>query len=371
MPIGVDGQYYLSFSLDGVVDDFILESDLVSFQCLEEAGNYLPTFRLVFYLRNSKISSYLTERNLIKLSMGFDLNNTFDSKLMIVRRDRVRIDGYTFKISLDLVYYCPDFSSNYFVGVSNVMSGVARIRDIVSQFFELDSDLDDSNDFQSWVQHNQTNQQHVQDVWLRSYVLGSAVAVGITMSGVYVIADVISRLKGSDVKFTLTNVDDGSGVVYQGGISESMASAWNNRLGGYGMDMALYDIDFAMDSSLGVKLDSVVTLGNLPRNEGIKSKRTLPVWINDNVHSHYQDAYFINLNTLRSISTVQIELTVPNYYFDVRVLDVVSVLNYVGGSSLDDVLSGRYLVAKVERLLLGKTFSTRLTLCRESDGFGH
>lgn len=371
MPIGVEGQYYLSFSLDGIEDDFILESDLVSFQCLEEAGNYLPTFRLVFYLRNSSISSYFTERNLISLSMGFDLNNTFESKLMIVRRDRVRVDGYTFKVSLDLVYYCPDFSLNYFVGISSVMSGVARIKELASRYFEVDSDVDDSDDFQAWVQHNQTDQQHIFDVWLRSYLKGSAIAVGLTMGGVYVVADVIARFKKANASFVLTNVDDGSGLIFQGGVSESTSSVWNNRLGGYGVDLALYDIDFAQDSVYKIKSDNIVTLGSLHRNEDIDVRRTLPLWINDNVHSHYQDSYYLNISTLQSVSTVQIEVTVPNYYFGVRVLDIISLMNYVEDSVLDDALSGRYLVLKVERLLLGKTFSTRLTLCRESDGFGH
>ena len=84
----VDNQYLVSFSLEGttVLKDFIEEEDLLKFTIIEEAGNVLPSFELIFKLRKSSIISYLNEGNVVKFQFGVDKRKMSDCPLA----DRVR-----------------------------------------------------------------------------------------------------------------------------------------------------------------------------------------------------------------------------------------------------------------------------------------
>ena len=85
--IGVEGNYILQFSVTGHkrLKDFIEENDLITFKLIEEAGNLLPIYELIFYTNDEEIFQVLHEGNDLDCLMGKGKNEAISCKLTVTK----------------------------------------------------------------------------------------------------------------------------------------------------------------------------------------------------------------------------------------------------------------------------------------------
>ena len=109
--IGVDGQYVLTFNI-GDFQDAIDQNNLSSFKLIEEAGNVLPMFEVLFTTYNEHLVETLNEGNPLSVSIGRTTESMKEASLVILNADRGRMGDGSFGVKITGFFDAMDYLTN-------------------------------------------------------------------------------------------------------------------------------------------------------------------------------------------------------------------------------------------------------------------
>lgn len=378
MPIGIEGQYLFQFD---VADkkDFIVTEDLIKFEVIEEAGNILPTFTLIFLSTDSKLLRILHEGNSLNVSFGKDRKNLIKIKLNITKhRSRKKGDSKREYYLTGLLFNLK-FNNKPNLLISDKMSGVEVILNTAKKHFgKIDTNIKTSNDSQYWIQPNISDKMFINNLWLHSYVPNSFLGVGISMDGTFILRDILKMIKDYQSK----NIDmekykyrflgtpkNKNDMIYHGDYTLDTEYGFINYWHGYKKNKVIYDLDEGTLQTISEEIRPMISLtSTLIRNIEIEKRYSDVGYQNENVHKNYWKAYLRNVSSLAIFSSTKLEFSFDTAYVDIKILDLIMFQE----PELDqkqlsgDQLSGQYLVSKVSRTLSGGTMVTNVLACREA-----
>jgi hypothetical protein len=369
--IGVAGSYGLYFNLADE-KNFIEERDLQSFTIIEKAGNVLPVFELNFSTIRDDIFRKLHEGNVLQLSYGKGDGEVYNSTLRATSVRSPKSGEGKRNIRAVGIYSTVGYINNDSISISAPMSGMERIKAVASKYFKFESNVAKSQDSQRWIQYNQSDRNHVLDVWLHCDMGKSFPAVGITSDGKFIFKDIKTELK-NEPKWNFVPVITKAGskdIVYDADPLFEFDTGFINNWVGYGREKTIYDVEAGTTSTILETPETILSLSkSAPRAKEV-TKRAGPVgFINDNVHDNYQSSNHFNLTSLASFGTTRVTLSFRNRFLPVKVLDLVRFkegdINSQGKESAES-MSGLYFISKVSRTVANKQFTTVVELCKES-----
>lgn len=367
--IGVDGQYLFIFTLADK-DDFIQEDALETFLLVEEAGNVLPTFELIFTTKDEKILRYINEGNKLKVSFGRSKDDLLDGEFSISSSIVSRQGSSKYRITLKGLYAALPYVAVGRKTIYSGLSGIEVINQIAGTYFTRDFSINSSSDSQNWVQHNIPDKKFVNDVWMHSYIPNSFIGVGISSDGRFILKD-MKALVSQDSKFRFTTkVSSDKDIYYDGDYFVQSSSGFVNHWLGYGRQKHVYNIEDGTESDILENSQTLLALSRtLSRTSSISKRIAEAGLLSDNVHGNYWKAFLTNLQYLALFSSCQLSLSFHNRFEGIKVLDLVMFNEEeLEQDQATEHYSGKYFVSKVARSISNRQFATTIQLCRESFG---
>ena len=374
--IGKEGQYYLLLNF-GDERDSMLENDFLSFVYIEEAGNVLPMFELFFQTGgySEAILRSLNEGSVLKATIGESFKregnrnqpDPISAELVMSKLESLRSASGQRVIMLrgflNVLGYLEESRIRIFPksNPSDVVSSV------VSGFFE--SDIDDFDGIQNWVQYSITDKKFVNELWMHSDAGESSPVVGITSEGVFKMKN-LAELAGKEPRWIFGGSKGKNALKYLGDYTVSNSSGVMNTWYGYEREKLVNFLETGQSDNSSVSSpppelalsDSRIVSGDLGR------RRDSVGYLTDNHHDKFFSSNQKNLQILTTTSTYKVKLTVPDLFFDVGVLDTVFFrdTNVSDNSKADDNFTGKYLVSKVSRTISKGSINSYLEIVRES-----
>jgi hypothetical protein len=368
--IGIKSQYLLGFSI-GPLNDFIGRGDLIKCVVVEDAGNTLPRFDLIFVAHNDDILTYANEGNRLNISIGVDEDNLQNIPLVILRKNigkygdgrrRVRLVG-----CLDALEYI----NNTKLSISSNKSGVAVVKDIVGNYFTIDSNIPNSSDSQNWIQYNIPDREFVNKTYMHSWLPNSFLATAITSDNIFRIRDMRKTIAGDyDWRFGFKREDEIRDIQYGTYFPVDTHSGFFNNIASYGKDRLVNELEAGTSDIQFENIDRYIALqGDLDRNRNIDRKFTEARFTNANVHSNYWRAFDRNRQYQLAYSSYKLSLTFGHVYKPIKPLDIAMFTDESIGEDNKSTVehhSGRYIITKVARNIADSSFSTVIEMTRES-----
>jgi hypothetical protein len=369
--INLSGQYSLVFSVAGF-DDFLTELDLQYLKVVEEAGNILPTFEIVFTLLDKNILKYLNEGNPFYISFGEDGSNLTTSSFRIMGKNLNKLGQGKYIVRLMGVYNAFPYYTDCKIQITDKVSGIKVIQDVASQHFStVDSNIANSQDNQAWIQHNTPDRVFVNEVWMHSHIANSFPAIGITSQGIFVLRDV-RKLSVGDYTWKFVSayddITDPKEILIDPAYSMESMTGLVNAWVGYGKEKNLWDVDKSVASVDKPALTPMLASSSALDRLTIAGKRAAEFnLINENVDSHYWTAYQNNLAYLTVFGCTGMLISFTKRFANVKVLDLVNLRDPdIDLAQSGELYSGSYLVSKVVRIVENKIPVTMVELNRES-----
>jgi len=376
MPIQVQGQYYLQFSVQDKTD-FILEGDLVHFAFGERSGNALPVFEMVFYTGDDDILRYLTEMNDFQVTFGSDIDNAVDVSLVIITKETLKSGIDRRLIYLDGFLSMLPYTTNRKVSLSDPLTGVEAIKSVSDNYFTWSptSNLEISTDEPMvWAQSNVSDRNYVSLIAAHVWLPDSFFACSISSFSEFIARDMKLAAAQPPAWIFDPQSNDPNSFTYDPPYNHKDNSGVINSWLGRGQITKVFDVDAGGDSDEDVEMDSVASLANASGavvRAGLLPQVTPPRIITENVHPDYWNAYYQNLNSNASASILATHCSVTGVFFPIRVLDVVLFREYEmsdDGNQIEpsEAMSGLYYVSKVTRVIRERRLTTHLMLTREA-----
>lgn len=370
--IRTTGQYVFRFSLSGY-EDFIDEGNISNFVIIEEAGNVLPTFQLLFKSNDETMTKLINEGVEIQLQFGKE-NPDLQAVLTPTKIKLGRVgDGYR-EVNIIGLYSAKKYIIEPRLRISSSVSGVEAISTVVNTYFRTNFNITSSSDSQKWIQYNITDKKFVNDIWLHSYIPNSFILIGITSDGAFILKDMRTIVQnylssGPDWKFTANVVDD-KDIPYSGDYTIENNTGFLNYFAGYGKTKLKYNFELGTSESIIPEaFKYLVSSNNLNRSNDIGSRFTGIVGNSDNVHSYYQLAMLNNITNLAILSSLKVIVSFTNVFKTIKILDLVMLKDAAIGTNTvqrsSETTSGLYIITKVSRQLQGRRFMTTVEMCRE------
>lgn len=378
MPIGVKGQYTLKFSVAGndKLKDFIKEPDLITFKLIEEAGNLLPIYELVFYSSSEDIFNVLHEGNDLDCTMGKDDNDKFTCKLTITTSTSSKSGVEKRVIRVTGLYSVLSYVTNSKMFISDNKSAVEVLTDKAIESFgskNIISNIEKSHDKQRWIQPNSSDKTFLNELWLHANLPNSFLAIGVSSDGKFIIKDMLKDIQGDDKTLmwrfvTDSNYKDKRDIVYNGDAVIETNTGFVNSWMGYGRELYAVDLDTSFDSKvLELPSPMIAMSSRMAKRIEIDKKFASMGFQNENTHESYWQSYMHNLTSLASFQNIKITFTFQSQFKFVRILDKVYFKeNSNTGSGSSEYSSGIYYVTKVSRNITNRMFSTTIVLNREA-----
>jgi len=372
MAIGIENQFFFSFSLEGK-EDFIDEPDLESFTLIEEAGNVLPTYELNFNTTDSSILPLLNEGNDLNIQMGKSRAELKDVSLNTIKTSSEPGNQNETSFSIMGMLSALDYITNSGISVSTKKSGIEVLEDIITPFFKPVFNVSKSRDKQNWIRHNISSKKFVNELWMHSDLLDSFPAIGITADKKFILKDVKKDLDRNfanqfDWKFTknpLLPTDIG----YDAKPRLKTETGFLNNWIGNGRELLDYCLEEGTAKEILEMADPILALTQKLAKRSSLEKRFAGVGMqNENTHLKYWQSYYHNLVNLALLGSVTLELTFQNRFVDINILDLVMFKddNVEGEIGSNEFTSGLYYVSKVSRTVQARQLTTRIQLVRES-----
>jgi len=119
--LGVEGQLVVKLKI-GDLEDFINPDDFESLTLIEEAGNVLPTYELIFSTQDESLLRYLNEGNPITISFGETIDTLINSRLMVFHPMIAYEATPKVKVRLTGMFDFPNYLSNSRIKIYQQMS---------------------------------------------------------------------------------------------------------------------------------------------------------------------------------------------------------------------------------------------------------
>lgn len=369
--IGIEGSYRFLFSIAGQ-EDFLSESDLQELKIIEEAGNVLPSFSIVFTLQDKDVLRYFNEGNPLEIAFGVDDLEMTNVKFRILGKpyiSKLTQHKYLIKLTglLDNIKYYSDCK----VGIVGPTSGIEAVIGAAENHFSVDTNVQKSQDRQNWIQPNVSDKAFINQVWMHSYLSGSFPAIGISSQGDFILRDV-KKLAKSGYKWIFTSTDalkdnEIAFDTWSLGSSTGFTNAWI----GYEREKPVWDIDAGSSQIIKPSLQPIMApTSDLDRIADVGKRAQEFGLLTENVHTNYHLAFEQNLGYLAVFSSgSNILLQFSGRYVDLKVLDLVFLRDLdINLQGSEGYYSGSYIVSKIARIVESKNFTTLVQLTRESLG---
>ena len=368
--IGIDGSYVFRFSL-GSETDFIQEPDLIQFRLAEEAGGLLPSFEMIFTTDRDDILSKLNETTDFGVSYGRDTRELVDSSLAIMGLDSSKSGDGKRLISMKGLYSAIKYMTQTNLSLSENKSAIEVMRDIVSQHFDTDFNIEASEDSQIWVQPNQTDKSFVKELWMHSWLENSFCAIAISSDGKFICKDVSVEFE-NEFAYKFTNearTEDPNAIVYDGDAALSVSRGFINNWVGYDREQLNFNFEDGTQALVKESIQPLLALTQVfAKREDVEKRFASQSVINKNTHANYWRAARKNLAYLVQFGETKVTLSFTGFFVPIRVLDVVmfkdKAVGQEGGSA--EPHSGLYIVSKIIRNYQNRQFTTVVELSRES-----
>lgn len=365
--IGVNGQYLMTFKINKY-SDFIKEEQLIIFRLIEDVGNILPIFELIFDVYDDNIIQYLNQGNIIEVSVGINPDNMTNIKLIIFKRDKESVTSISTR--LRITGFLSALKYNYTCKTSiNNGSSVEVIKKVASNTFNIISNIDNAKDNMNWIQPNIPDRQYITNIWKYSRIEDNdLLLLGITSTNNFILKSLRNSLKSKKPNWYFQDTHEKyNDIVYTGTPTFIGDIGIYNHLTGYYKSRIIHDIDG--DSSYistpnitpilarSNKRDTI-DMGNRLGNISIKT---------ENTHDNYHKSYDLNITKLNSLNSIKAKVDILNSFFPIQILDTVLLKDNSGSvfntSSEDN--SGFWIVTKVARILYNRQFISKITLSRD------
>lgn len=369
--IGIEGSYRFLFSIAGQ-EDFLDEPDLQELKIIEEAGNVLPSFSIVFTLQDKDVLRYFNEGNPLEIASGVDDLEMTNVKFRILGKpyiSKLTQHKYLIKLTglLDNIKYYSDCKTSIF----GPMSGIEAIIGAAGNHFNVDTNVQKSQDHQNWIQPNISDKAFINQVWMHSFLPGSFPAIGISSRGDFILRDVKKLAKsGYQWTFASTDVLKDNEIAFDTWILNS-STGFINAWSGYEREKPVWDIDTGVESISKPSLQPILSsTEKMDRMREIGTRGEDFSVINKNVHSNYHLAFQQNLGYLSVFSSgANILLQFSGRYIDLKVLDLVFLRDLdINLQGSEGYYSGSYIISKVARIVESKNFTTLVLLTRDALG---
>ena len=370
--IGVEGQYVIAFNI-GSFQDAIDQNNLASFKLIEEAGNVLPMFEVLFATTNTDLVELLSEGNPISVSIGRTTETMKEASLVILNCDKSRLGDGSFVIRVTGFLNAMAYLMNKKVSSKRATS-MDAIKEIADKYFYTDI-TSKSNDESFWLQQTISDRDFINHIWFHSWIEGSVPMIGITSGGDFIIRDLktLASKDTPDWRFVGTPQQE-IDVSYGGGHRDVSPSGFMNTLGAYGKSMIVRNSTTGEFKNLVTEpLEPVLSQSpSLNRQKEVEPNISAIVEISENVHEHYWDAYNQNISTLASLSSSQIVITIVNDFRPFKLLDLVfykeDKITMSKGDSKEatEHSSGLYIITKIANVIKGNILSTFVYMTRET-----
>lgn len=368
--IGLEGGYVASFSV-GTYTDFVRDADLHLFKLIEEAGNILPIAELEFTLRDASISKYLTEKATIMVSIGRDKDQMVTTSLVITKRDKSRASlqsqSVRLLLALDKTGYMLNCSTSCIPG-----SSLSVISSVVKKYFKVETNITATSDSMSWIQHNISDRNFVNNIWLHSLPKNDLMMVGITSQAKFRIRG-LAKLLSRDPEWvfsstTVKESDKNKVIRYKPNAISWSDSALLNSLGGYSKSRIVHNLDDNSSSYQTPNNGSMMAISSHQEQNSDVGRRVSSVSVHtDGIYDRYHQSYDANVKRLLQLQIQKVKLQVDDRYIPVQVLDSVLFIDDmdINRAAATEDTSGRYIVSKVARVIKNRKFYTIITLCRD------
>lgn len=381
--LGIENQYNVKFNIKDVsknerIEDFLTRENFLKFTTIEEAGNILPQFELMFHTVDPKIIKFLNEGNILEFTYGKtnNLGDNFTTTSFRILRKTISKRGVdTYEIYLNGLYDALPYLNDCGLSVYPSRSGIETIEEVVSKFFIRDFNINQSSDVQTWIQPNISHKQFVNNVWMHCYIPRSFIAIGISTDGTFILKDVMrdinnhtSRDAKPDWRFKISPNED-IDILYDADSSFDINSGFINAWLGYEKTKSIRTIETAVDNKNILTLSPILSLNNkLDRNNEDNNRIDQFGLLNDNVHLNYWKAYYENLSKLAILGTVQGLISYTGRMIpEMKVLDLVyfSDPDTNNPSFISEEFSGLYYITKLSRTVMNMGICTTVILNRE------
>ena len=370
--IGVDEKYVFRFSLDGD-EDFIEESELIKFTMIEEAGNLLPTFQLIFETDDEKIIPKLNEGNVLEVSYGRTIENMVDAELNVTRLQTGKVAQGQRRIGVSGLVNAGPYITNSQIFITTEKSGVEAMNEVASQHFKVISNISKSRDKQRWIQANINARSFINDIWLHADLGNSFPLIGITTDKKFLIKDFNTMLNaGFRWRFTTEIEDKKKDITYDSNYDTDSKTGLMNNWFGYGREQTVFDYEAGTEDQIFEKPDPVLALTkDLARRADIEKRFFNPGAKSENVHPRFHQTALHNMGQLISLGALELTVPTEGVFFPISILDLVmfrdaTVDREQGEGSTNDFNSGLYVIGKVARTIENRQFVTMSTIFRES-----
>lgn len=368
--IGLEGGYVASFSV-GTYSDFIRDADLHLFKLIEEAGNILPIAELIFTLRDQSLLPYLSEQCTIKVSIGRDKDSLVSTSMVITKRDKTRsgMQSQTVRLlmALDKTGYMLNCNTACMSGTS-----ISVMQSRLKKYFTVETNITSTSDSMSWIQHNISDRNYINNIWLHSLPKDDLMMVGITSVGKFRIrglAKLLTKVPEWTFSSTLVKENDVNKVLrYEPNAISWSDSALLNSLGGYSKSRIVHDLSDNKSTYQTPNNGSMIAISNLQEQSSNIGRRVSSVAVQTSgVHDRYHQSYDANVKRLLQMQLQKVKLQINDRYVPLQILDSVMFIEDmdINRNSATEDTSGRYIVSKVARVIKDRRFSTIVTLCRD------
>lgn len=365
--IGVKNQYLAYFKV-GEYKDFIQDRQLEVFRLIEEAGNILPTFELIFSLSNLAIYRFLNEGNSLEISFGRTENTLMTTRLNIRKRQKLGETIGTVKVRLLGTFDAPNYNIDCKVGTYSGTS-LSVMQQVLKNYFRVESNLTKSADQMNWIQPNIPDRSFIQNVWMHSVIKDDTMLTGIEASGIFRIRGIAAALdkKEPDWKFSCTTIDSNKTVIYRGSPEFISNSGIQNYIAGYAKSRIVHNLDTVESSYVTPQSNPILAVTK--NRDAVETQRRLSSVsvLNSNMHENYHNAYDSNVRNLMLLNSLQAKVTFQNTYFPVRLLDIVLLKDDSDSARKEssEDSSGFWVVSKIARILSNRNLITVVTLSRD------
>ena len=371
--IGINKQFVLSVTVGGE-SDFFGVNDLISAMTVEEVGNQLPTFELVFVLRNKALFDFMNQGSSCKIGIGIE-GTKFDgiryTQFVIISKEKLAENHDHFVIRLVGIYDALPYLTDTFVSVFRNMTSFELLSSKVSSYFTFKTNLPNSNDRMTWHQTNVSDQKMVKSLWLHSaFPQNDTPMVGISTKGEFIYKGVKKTLEEDHWNFQPDSHNWTSRtVLYETRPIFRFNQGTVDALAGYASSRIVHNVD-SNQTSYNVP-SWQVKMAQTTKDESIEpGSRIASVSIqNGNVHGSYWDSMDYHMRVLAKISAAQCKVYWEKSfaYDDLALLDKVQLDDFPvdQGNSYNHDTAGYWFISKICRKIENGKFRMIVTLTKD------
>lgn len=364
--IGKEGQFIASFKVDDT--EIVSLNTLERFLIVEEAGNVLPTFELIFRVIDTSILGLIHEDMTIDVAIGRDKLEIQNIKLKPVKKDVHQENEISHLVSISGVYDALGYINNPVIHISDKSSAIQVIKETASKYFKVKMDVEKSTDIQHWVQPNESDKDFINHLWSHCDLGEDNFPVlGITSEGEFILRTIDSVLKEKP-RWNFSLGDEKDAILFDPDYQIKSISGLANAWKGYDRSMIIEDLDtgksYISKSKTTNKLSSTK---KTEKSSDVKDKVSRSKYINTNTHKRFNESYANNLANAVVYSSNTITLNISSAFYPFKIFDLARWKDGLGKSKQSsESYSGSWVISKVARIISRGSLITSVVLCRES-----